>query len=102
MVTTTLLVDGMLSGTGIRDALEGGYLQPRELNLSPAFSNALASWVLRYAEMHYAGYKDAAAIAALDKEGMALRDQLEAERPDHVVGYYSDALSKRLDSFPHV
>ena len=52
--------------------------------------------------MHYAGYKDAAAIAALDKEGMALRDQLEAERPDHVVGYYSDALSKRLDSFPHV
>jgi len=44
------IVDGMLSGTGIRDAVEGGYVQ---LRISPALSNKLAAWLLKYEEAHF-------------------------------------------------
>jgi hypothetical protein len=101
MVTTTLLIDGMLSGTGIRNAVEGGYIAPRQLNLSADLCAALAEWVSRYAQAHFGGYCDEAGISSLDQEGLALRDRLADERLDHKVGYYSDALMKRLDDLPH-
>lgn len=102
MVTTTLLVDGMRSGTGIRNAIEGGYIGPGELRLSRALTDALAAWVSEYRQVHIDGYVDADAIGRLDREGLALAKRLAAERPDHVVGYYSDAHLRRLDELPHV
>jgi hypothetical protein len=100
MATTTLLVDGMLSGTGVRDAINGGYLEPRELKLSADLSAALAAWVSEYRLLHMEGYVDAATIEHLDQAGRALATRLAAERRDHLVGYYSDALLQRI-ALPH-
>ena len=97
MVTTTLLVDGMLSGTGVRDAINGGYIEPSELELSADLSTALAAWVSEYGLLHMHGYVDADAIERLDQEGLSLARMPAAERQEHVVGYYSDALLQRLD-----
>ena len=100
MVATTLLVDGMLSGTGVRDAINGGYIEPRDLELSADLCAGLAAWVSEYGLLHMHGYVDAQAIERLDQEGLALAMMLAAERQDHVVGYYSDALLRRFD-LPH-
>jgi hypothetical protein len=100
MVTTILLIDGMLSGTVIRNAVEGGHIAPSQLNLSADLRAALAAWVSRYEQAHFNGHSETA-ISGLDREGMILRDGLAGERPDHKVGYYSDALMKRLDDLPH-
>lgn len=102
MVTTTLLLDGMLSGTGIRNAIEGGYIEPGSLGISEDLTKALAKWVSNYWQAHYNGYNDSNAIKILDDEGMALTKRLAEETPDHVVGYYSDARMQRLDDLPHV
>lgn len=100
MAATTLLIDGMLSGTGIRNAIEGGYIAPSQLTLSPDLCATLTAWVSRYEQAHFSGYSDEAVISGLDREGIVLRDRLADERPDHKVGYYSDALMKRLDDLP--
>ena len=101
MVTTTLLVDGMLSGTGLRDAVDGGYIEPVSLGVSAGLADALADWVSNYGQAHLEGYNDADAVTSLDGQGMALVARLASERPDHTVGYYSSALMRRLDHWPH-
>jgi hypothetical protein len=56
-----LIVDGMLSGTGIRDGDAGGYIEPNEVGLSAGLAKRIAKWVLdrtaesllRYAARHW-------------------------------------------------
>lgn len=90
-----LLVDGMLSGTGIRDPLNGGFIDLAELELSPSFVEALDAWVADCAKAHFQGHKPDV-ISALDQRGMALAIRLAEERAGDDVGYYSDGLLKRL------
>ncbi len=47
-----LTVDGMLSGTGIRDSVDGGYLSPKALGLSMHLTEKLARWLERYEHAH--------------------------------------------------
>ncbi len=41
MPKRNLIVDGMLLGTGIRDAVAGGYLDPSEIGISNDLANRL-------------------------------------------------------------
>ena len=68
-MSTKLLLDGMLSGTGIRDAEKGGYLAPKAIGLSPSLTADVADWQRRYEDAHFAGFP-ASVIASLDEDGL--------------------------------
>jgi hypothetical protein len=51
-----LVVDGGLSGTGIRDAVEGGYLTVSAIGISEDLINAISSWQQRYELTHFGAY----------------------------------------------
>ena len=95
-MTTELLIDGMLSGTGVRDAINGGYVDLKSLGLSVGLTCSLASWQAQYEDAHFAGFPDDR-VAELDKEGTALASRLRDELSDAKVGYFSNGLMKRLD-----
>ena len=77
-------------------------MEPFELNISPGLARTLSQWVSEYRAASIGGLSDSDIIAALDEKGLSLRSQIADELPNQVVGYYSDARLRRLDSFPHV
>lgn len=85
----------MLSGTGIRDASEGGYVEPSNIGLSRTLSSDLADWLLQYGDAHYDGFKPAM-VEQLDQAGLLLSDRVSAELPDLEVGYFSNGRMIRL------
>ena len=92
---TDFLIDGMLSGTGLRDAINGGYLRPEELGLSSLLVTSIADWQRRYEDAHFAGFPESA-VARLDGEGLALLSRVQAELPAKAVGYFSNGRMTRL------
>lgn len=86
----------MFSGTGIRDPLEGGYLKPQELGLSPELIDKILMWLSRYENAHYMGYEDKNKVAELDAEGIEICLMLKKELPDSKIEYYSDAKLSKL------
>jgi hypothetical protein len=90
------VVDGMLSGTGIRDAGEGGYISLEDLNISPNIRVRIQNWLSRYELEFYRRYSNETRIAELDKEGIEIALALQNELPDDQVGYYSDAKLKSM------
>lgn len=91
-----LTVDGMMSGTGIRDTLEGGYLKPDELGLSSELKRKISDWLSSYENEHYSQYEDKSVVAGLDAEGIEICDLLKSEIPDSKVEYYSAAETKKI------
>jgi hypothetical protein len=96
MTPKYLMIDGMFSGTGIRDAVEGGYHDPMTLGLSPLLIGDLQAWLIRYEEAHYLGFVGADTASCLDAEGLALAHRLASELPGTKVGYFSDAQASVL------
>ncbi|AHE55266.1 hypothetical protein [Sphingomonas sanxanigenens] len=92
---TDLLIDGMLSGTGVRDAVNGGYLQPAAIELSASLVSDLSDWQRKYEDAHFAGFPENA-VTVLDEEGLTLLSRVQAERPDKSVGYFSNGRMTRL------
>jgi hypothetical protein len=92
----SLIVDGMLSGTGIRDAKAGGYVDPNELRLSPNLSNRIAEWLLEYENAHYYRFVDKAQNQQLDQEGIAIAKHIREELPDAQVEYFSNVEMRKI------
>jgi hypothetical protein len=92
---TDLLIDGMLSGTGLRDALNGGYIEPLAVGISSEIAAALTAWQTQYESAHFAGFPEPD-VSALDAQELILRDQVGSELPDKVVGYFSNGLMRLL------
>ena len=93
-MTTDLLIDGMLSGTGVRDAVAGGYVAPDAI-LSAQLVSDIASWQRRYEEAHFAGFP-ANTVALLDDKGLALASRVHGELGDKSIGYFSNGRVERL------
>jgi hypothetical protein len=91
-----LTVDGMMSGTGIRDSVEGGYLKPSDLGVSGGLAERISTWLQQYEEAHYDQYRDQKKNAALDEEGIRISEELRKELPEAKVQYYSNALMRLL------
>ncbi|UZE96645.1 hypothetical protein [Alkalimarinus alittae] len=91
-----LTVDGMFSGTGIRDSVEGGYLKLEELNISDDLKNKITYWLSCYEDAHYSQYEDESEVASLDSEGLDICIMLRSEIPDSKVEYYSSAEMKKI------
>ena len=92
-----LIVDGMMSGTGIRDEVEGGYLSPESLGLSGQLVQRISRWLRAYEDAHYEQYSDKSNVAELDAEGQQIQAQMQEELPDAKVRYYSDAEARVLE-----
>jgi hypothetical protein len=95
-----LAVDGMLSGTGIRDSVEGGYVDPAELGVSEDLRRRIGLWLIRYADAHYAQFEDSQVVAELDTEGVAICRQLRDELPQSKITYFSNAEMRDLTMPP--
>ena len=91
-----LTVDGCLSGTGIRDSVEGGYLEPAELGLSARLLERISSWQRSYEDAHYEQFSDKKRNAELDQEGLAICQLMENEIPDAKIQYFSGAEMKGI------
>lgn len=86
-----LIVDAALSGTGIRDKYEGGYLELGDLGLSAVLTSRLRAWVARYEDEHYSGFQDSGVVDALDREGQEIALMMRDELVDVKMEYYSAA-----------
>lgn len=86
-----LTVDGMLSGTGIRDAVSGGYIEHTALGISPELSEMINCWLARYEKSHYDQFEDVKEVEDLDNEGIRFCHQLQKEIPESKIGYFSSA-----------
>ncbi len=96
MKRDSLIVDGELSGTGIRDATVGGYIKLDELGLSAALIASISKWLLEYESAHYRQLIDKAENERLDQIGIAIAKQLQSELPQVRVQYYSSAYLRRF------
>lgn len=94
-MATDFLIDGMLSGTGLRDAVEGGYVNPEAVGISAAIALDLASWQQRYEEAHFADFPSKV-VAALDEQGLVLMGRVRQELGDKEIGYFSNGRMERL------
>ncbi len=91
-----LTVDGMFSGTGIRDSIEGGYLDPNELMLPPDLIEKISKWLKQYEDAHYMKYEDKAQVVKLDSEGVEICILIKDALPESKVEYYSSAETQRI------
>ena len=90
------IIDGMLSGTGVRDGIAGGYLDLSELGISGELGDRLSRWVAEYENAHYYQFNDAAKNDDLDKEGVAIARQVQQEVSGITVQYFSNARLRKL------
>src|SRR5437870_3042934 len=96
MTERVLIVDGMLSGTGIRDAKAGGYVDPNELRLSAELMKRISKWLLEYENAHYYQFMDNTENQRLDQEGISIAKQIRGELPDAKIEYYSNAEMRKI------
>lgn len=88
------MVDGMVSGTGVRDAVAGGYLTLTTLPISLSLQADIEQWQSRYRDAHHVGFADDETVTPLDADGLTLAKRLASELPETKVGYFSDARAK--------
>lgn len=91
-----LIVDGMLSGTGVRDVISGGYVELAELELSPNTVEVIAGWLTRYEAAHYREFNDSREVKSLNYIGLELCDRLARELPGNKIGDFSAARMEKL------
>lgn len=96
MSTMHLIIDGMLSGTGIRDGDQGGYLDASDLGISPSLSARISEWLQRYENAHYFQFEDRSEVQKLDIEGLSIAQALKDELPTMMVSYFSNADMKEI------
>ena len=96
MKTTHLIVDGMLSGTGIRDGVHGGYLETSAIGVSSGLGCQISKWLEQYENAHFFQFANAAENELLDKRGVEIARSLKAELPGVRVTYFSSAKLKEI------
>lgn len=89
-----LVIDGELSGTGIRDKYESGYLVPEALGLSRKTTDRLNEWVSRYETEHRKGFSDTNVVDELDRQGKEIAFLVREELGDIKLEYFSAATMK--------
>lgn len=91
-----LIIDGMLSGTGVRDAVEGGYLDLNDLGISADTVKIISAWHARYEHAHYAQFVDADEVGQLDAQGLSICKRLKLELPHSKIEYFSSAEMRKI------
>lgn len=86
-----LIIDGMVSGTGVRDVVNGGYLSTDTLGISEELSEKIKVWQNEYEDEHYNSYSNVGNVRRLDELGISIAKQLQLELPESKIEYYSSA-----------
>lgn len=86
-----LIIEASLSGTGIRDKYEDGYIAPEGLGLSSATIQSLNAWLSKYENEHYNGFTDDNTIDELDRKGKEIALLIKNELAEVKLEYFSDA-----------
>lgn len=92
-----LVIDGNLSGTGIRDYYEGGYIEPSALMLSQDTVQRLQVWLAGYGNEHYNGFSNKEKVQELDSEGKKIAMLIRNELRDSKIQYCSAATLRKED-----
>lgn len=87
-----LIIDGYPSGTGIRNYYNGGYIEPKTINLSNHLLKKLQQWLHQYRNEFFDGYQNKRKIENLDNEGKMLAFEIKKELNLTKIEYFSDAL----------
>ena len=96
MKTKHLIVDGMLSGTGIRDGDHGGYLSPLDLGVSADLASKISEWLQRYENAHFFQFENEVENRNLDLEGIGIARSLKTELAKAKVAYFSNVKLKEI------
>ncbi len=91
-----LIIDGMLSGTGVRDGSAGGYLDVKSLGLSTDLTKRIERWLSAYEIAHYGQFADKAENDWLDQEGLAIARSVGRQLSNSHVEYFSNARMQKL------
>lgn len=91
-----LTIDGMMSGTGIRDTVEGGYVQPSALGLSEPLQGRISRWLTLYEDAHFRQYDESEEVRGLDAEGLEITRLVRAELEGSKVNYFSSATMTKV------
>ena len=91
-----LTIDGCLSGTGIRDSVSGGFIDPTAIGVSDKLRTEIKHWQRQYEEAHYAQFSDASESGRLDQAGQSLCAKLAAEIPTAKIEYFSSAEMRKI------
>jgi len=91
-----LTIDGMLSGTGIRDSLTGKYLDPKEAGFSPELVQRIERWMIDYETAHYRQFNGEAENQRLDQEGIEIARQAQSQLPEMKIEYFSNAQTRKF------
>lgn len=86
-----LILDGMRSGTGLRDGVNGGYISLENLGISEKTKAAIENWQSRYTKMQSYEYENLIEVENLDIEGLEIAKALKIEMPNNDIRYFSDA-----------
>ena len=91
-----LTIDGDLSGTGIRNSINGDFININELELSCLLRKKIQDWLESYEREHYFQFQDKEKINTLDLEGIKISKLIRKEIPDSKIEYFSAAKMKTL------
>jgi hypothetical protein len=91
-----LIVDASLNGTGIRDVYNGGYIDPRGLDLNHNLICKISKWKKRYEKEFYNNYTNVGYIDSLDNEGIEIAKAIQQELKEAKIEYFSDAMMKKI------
>lgn len=89
-----LTVDAYFVGTGIRDSVEGGFVELELLSISHTLKERIERWVFEYEVEHYNHYADEQNIEKLDLEGKEIAILVKKELNAKVI-YWSAANSQQ-------
>lgn len=92
-----LIVDGEMSGTGVRDCASGRYIDLMELNIPNVLVKRIKSWINAYWEEQYINFPDIAKINWLDQDGIDISRMLRNVLQDVDVKYFSSAETKYIE-----
>ncbi len=82
-----LTVDGYFVGTGIRDSVDGGFIELELFSISPDLKDKIKKWVFQYEVEHYNDYANEKNIETLDTEGKEIAMLLKKELINVKVKY---------------
>ncbi|MDO4628381.1 MAG: hypothetical protein Q4C70_04290 [Planctomycetia bacterium] len=88
-----LYVDGEMSTTGIRDAVDGDFVFLDELNLSESLKSRITSWLKEYNAHDLPKYEGSPIIDQLDEQGIKIAKLLQLELPEHIIVRYHSAVN---------
>jgi hypothetical protein len=91
-----LIVDGEMSGTGIKNSVSGEDVNLASLGLSNELQASISEWVERYEATHRADLCDGVEIQELDRIGLQLASAVKDKLPGSKLQYLSAANMTRV------